>query len=86
MVFKLKKINEQIKKITKDKGVDFMVTLLKVGDECWAKSLEICGLSTDTKPINTINGIDIVNGSIFTEMDTKAVFMYSQSDAHWYEM
>ena len=63
-----------------------MVTLLKVGDECWAKQLEICGLSTDTKPINTINGIDIVNGSIFTEMDTKKVFMYSQSDSHWYEM
>lgn len=63
-----------------------MVTLLKVGDECWAKQLEICGLSTDNKPINTINGIDIVNGSIFTEMDTKTVFMYSQSDSHWYEM
>lgn len=63
-----------------------MVTLLKVGDECWAKQLEICGLSTDNKPIHTINGIDIVNGSIFTEMDTKKVFIYSQSDAHWYEM
>lgn len=63
-----------------------MVTLLKVGDECWAKQLEICGLSTDEKPVDTINGVDIVNGSIFTEMDTKAVFMYSQSDSHWYEM
>lgn len=29
-----------------------MVTLLKVGDECWAKQLEICGLSDDDKPID----------------------------------
>lgn len=63
-----------------------MVTLLKVGDECWAKQLEICGLSTDNKPINTINGVDIVNGSTFVEMDTKKVFMYSQSNSTWYEM
>ena len=63
-----------------------MVTLLKVGDECWAKQLEICGLSTDEKPINAINGIDIVNGSTFVEMDTTKVFMYSQSDSTWYEM
>lgn len=63
-----------------------MVTLLKVGDECWAKQLEICGLSTDEKPTKTINCVDIVNGSTFVEMDTKKVFMYSQSDSHWYEM
>lgn len=63
-----------------------MVTLLKVGDECWAKQLEICGLSTDDKPIGVINGVDIVNGSTFVEMDTAKVFMYSQSDSTWYEM
>ena len=63
-----------------------MVTLLKVGDECWAKTLEICGLSTDEKPIGIINGVDIVNGSTFVEMDTAKVFMYSQSDSTWYEM
>lgn len=63
-----------------------MITLLKVGDECWAKRLEICGLSTDEKPVGTLYGVDIVNGSTFVEMDTKKVFMYSQSDSHWYDM
>lgn len=63
-----------------------MVTLLKVGDECWAKQLEICGLSTDDKPTDTINGVDIVNGSTFLEMDTKQIFIYSQEDMVWYEM
>ena len=63
-----------------------MVTLLKVGNECWAKQLDICGLSTDEKPIDTIDGIDVVNGSTFLEMDTKKVYMYSRSDTTWYEI
>lgn len=63
-----------------------MVTLCKIGDAYHSKLLEICGLSTDEKPVKTIEGAVIVNGSTFVEMDTKKVFMYSQSDSRWYEV
>ena len=38
--------------------------------------LDIVGLSTDTKPISTIESLTITNGGIFTEIDTANIFMF----------
>ncbi len=38
------------------------------------------GLSTDTKPTDNMQ-----NGYKFIEMDTKKVYIYSESDTTWYE-
>ena len=46
-----------------------MVTLTKIGNEYNAQVLEITGLSTDEKPIGSIDGIAINNGSVFKEID-----------------
>lgn len=45
---------------------------------------ELRGLSTDTKP-TTINGYTIGNGSVFIEIDTGAVFIYSETNQEWTE-
>lgn len=63
-----------------------MITLCKIGNEYHSKLLEIAGLSTDEKPLKNIEGMPIINGSTFLEMDTKKIFIYSQSDETWYEM
>ena len=47
-----------------------MVTLQKIGRYTNLETLEITGLSTDEKPVISINGTPIVNGSIFEEIDT----------------
>ena len=39
------------------------------------------GLSTDTKP----TGADVVNGSVFIEMNTGKIYFYSKTDTTWYE-
>lgn len=43
-------------------------------------TVEYDGLSTDTKPTETVR-----NGSIFVEMDTKAVFMFDEENGEWVE-
>ena len=46
-----------------------MVTLIKRGETTVSPILELCGLSTDTKPTE-YNGDKVSNGSTFYEMDT----------------
>ena len=68
-----------------------MVTLIRYGalsggvkydiNQMW-----ICGLSTDTKPTTTIDGMPIPNGSVYTEVDTGKNFMFSSSNTTWYEV
>ena len=68
-----------------------MVTLIKYGalsggvkyniNQMW-----ICGLSTDSKPTTTIDGMPIPNGSVYTEVDTGKNFMFSLSNTTWYEV
>ena len=41
------------------------------------------GLSTDTKPIGTYNGLSIANGSTFIEMDTKIFKYYDEGGGTW---
>ena len=45
--------------------------------------LDIVGLSTDTKPISTIESLTITNGSIFTEIDTANIFMFDEEKRSW---
>ena len=45
--------------------------------------LDIVGLSTDTKPISTIESLTITNGSIFTEIDTANIFMFDEENRTW---
>lgn len=45
------------------------------------KTYEFRGLSSDKKPINKYIG----NGSLFIEMDTNKVFMFSKDSNQWFE-
>lgn len=45
--------------------------------------LSFKGLSTDTKPTQTFNGLKITNGSSFFEMDTQDVYFYDGAANEW---
>lgn len=45
--------------------------------------LSFKGLSTDTKPTQTFNGLAITNGSSFFEMDTQDVYFYDGAAKKW---
>ncbi len=45
--------------------------------------LSFKGLSTDSKPTNTYNGLKIVNGSTFFEMDTQDCYFYDGGSNTW---
>lgn len=45
--------------------------------------LSFMGLSTDSKPTQTYNGLKIKNGSTFFEMDTQQVFFYNGATDSW---
>ncbi len=57
-----------------------MVTLNK---ETVGKELSFKGLSTDTKPTVTFEGLKITNGSSFFEMDTQDVYFYDGEADDW---
>ena len=59
-----------------------MVTLIKRGETTVSPILELCGLSTDTKPTE-YNGDKVSNGSTFYEMDTKNVYIYDAENSSW---
>jgi len=44
--------------------------------------VEIRGLSTDTKPIET-DGLKIDNGSVFIETNTQKIFFYDLENQEW---
>ena len=44
---------------------------------------EFMGLSTDTKPTETYEGTEIMNGSSFFEMDNQAVKFYDETTKNW---
>ena len=41
------------------------------------------GLSTDEKPTETYQGLDIPNGAKFFEMDTKEIKFYDAENSTW---
>ncbi len=45
--------------------------------------VELVGESKDVKPIETIQGNQIANGSTYYESDTQKVFMYISSNKTW---
>jgi len=59
-----------------------MITIANNAD-CRKVPHEFFGLSTDEKPIDKINGIEIANGSVFIEIDTKEVFMFDEEHKTW---
>ncbi len=52
--------------------------------------ISMCGLSTDVKPIKTIEykkvKYEVENGSTFYEMDTKKAFMYDEENHQWHDV
>lgn len=44
---------------------------------------EFYGLSTDEKPIEHFEGVKIVNGSLFYEIDTKNIYMFDEENKIW---
>lgn len=60
-----------------------MITAVKTeGTELKGK-FEFMGLSTDTKPTETYEGTEIMNGSSFFEMDNQAVKFYDETSKNW---
>ena len=62
-----------------------MVTMNKVGSQYSYNAMEIYGLSTDEKPIDTFKNRFIANGSVFVEMDTAKVYFYDEDTDQWIE-
>lgn len=48
-----------------------------------AYRFEFTGKSTDTKPTDEYDGVKILNGSTFLEMDTKKVLFYDAEAEEW---
>ena len=68
-----------------------MVTLIKYGalsggEKYNINQMYIDGLSTDSKPTTTIDGMGIPNGSVYTEIDTGTTYMFDAANATWYEV
>ena len=63
-----------------------MITINKYFGKDNITSVDLIGLSTDTKPTSSVNGITLKNGSTFLAMDTSQVFMYDEQNHTWYEI
>ena len=68
-----------------------MVTLIKYGaldggEKYNINQMWIDGLSTDSKPTTTIDGMGIPNGSVYTEVDTGKTYMFDKEHTTWYEV
>lgn len=68
-----------------------MVTLIKYGalsggEKYNVNQMWIDGLSTDSKPTTTVEGLYIPNGSVYTEVDTGKTYMFDKDNVTWYEV
>lgn len=68
-----------------------MVTLIKYGalsggEKYNVNQMWIDGLSTDSKPTTTVEGLYIPNGSVYTEVDTGKAYMFDKDNVTWYEV
>lgn len=61
-------------------------TMSKYGSNTNRPLSEIVGLSTDTKPTDSIEGIKIQNGSSFRELDTGKKFLFDAENTTWNEV
>ena len=46
------------------------VTIGKIGQNTNSRILELYGKSSDIKPIDFIDGVQVINGSVLIEIDT----------------
>ena len=46
---------------------------------------EFYGLSTDIKPAGHFEGVRVINGSYFFEIDTGKIFIFDEQNQKWYE-
>ncbi len=60
-----------------------MNTLYKFGEKYNTNFCLLCGLSTDVKPIISINGVFITDMSIFIEIDTGLRYVYDILTHMW---
>lgn len=64
-----------------------MITLSRYRDINSNRSVcEMVGLSTDTKPIDTIEGTKITNGSTLFCMNNSQTWMFDEENKHWYQI
>jgi hypothetical protein len=61
-------------------------TMSKYGSNTNRPLSEIVGLSTDTKPTDSVEGIKIQNGSSFRELDTGKKFLFDAENTTWNEV
>ncbi len=61
-------------------------TMSRYGASFNRQLCEIVGLSTDTKPIDIVEGVYIQNGSKFIEMDTDKKYLYDAENKQWKEV
>ena len=60
-----------------------MVSVTSYNGKAVTGLLEIVGLSSDNKPIKTVDNYYIMNGSTFLEMDTGIVYFYDEGAQQW---
>lgn len=60
-----------------------MVSVTSYNGKAVTGLLEIVGLSSDNKPIKTVDNYYIMNGSTFLEMDTGMVYFYDEKAQQW---
>lgn len=63
-----------------------MVTIGKIGQNTNSRTLELYGESTDTKPTDFIDGVQVINGSVFIEIDTGKGFLFDEQNRIWREV
>lgn len=63
-----------------------MVTIGKIGQNTNSRTLELYGESTDTKPTDFIDGVQVINGSVFIEIDTGKGFLFDEQNKTWKEV
>lgn len=59
------------------------VTIGKIGQNTNSRILELYGKSSDIKPIDFIDGVQVINGSIFIEMDTGDSYFFDEETHTW---
>ena len=69
-----------------------MITIEKItlrkprSDGSFDASMELRGLSTDTKPTSVFDTYHIDNGSVFIEIDTGKVYLFDLESTTWCEV
>lgn len=60
-----------------------MITSTLIKTKAYNSLFRFFGLSTDTKPTGTWEGMPIPQGSSFTEMDTSKKYFYREDSSAW---